>query len=86
MLIAVIGILCASLFLLLIRLILGATVFDRLLAANIFGTNIVVLIVILSVVKNTESYIDIALIYAFLNFVGIIGFLRFYEYKNSKKK
>ena len=83
MLIGAIGALCVSLVLLLIRLILGATVFDRLLAANIFGTNIVVLIVILAVVKDTESYIDIALVYAFLNFIATIGFLRFYEIRKK---
>jgi multicomponent Na+:H+ antiporter subunit F len=84
MLTAVIAAICVSLILLLIRLILGATVFDRLLAANIIGTNIVVLIVLLAVAKDTESYIDIALIYAFLNFVGTVGFLRFYQQKNEK--
>ena len=75
-----------AILLLLIRAVKGPTVFDRLLAANIVGTNIVVLVVLFGVVTKSDYYVDIALVYAFLNFVATIGFLRFFKYKSFKGK
>ncbi|PIR34637.1 MAG: pH regulation protein F [Alphaproteobacteria bacterium CG11_big_fil_rev_8_21_14_0_20_44_7] len=72
--------LCVSMILLLMRAILGPSVFDRILASNLFTTNVVLLIVALAFIKDNPSYIDVALVYAFLNFVATIGFLRFFKY------
>lgn len=82
--IAVIAFLSVSMIMLLIRAMLGPSIFDRLLAANIFTTNVVVLIAVLAFVKESPSYIDVALVYVFLNFVATIGFLRFFKYGTFK--
>lgn len=73
-----------SMLLLLARAMLGPSIFDRLLAANIFTTNIVVLIAVLAFAKDSPSYIDVALVYVFLNFTATIGFLRFFKYGTFK--
>lgn len=64
----------------LVRAFLGPTLFDRILAVNMFGTKTVLLIAVLGVVSGQSSFIDIAIVYALINFVGIIALLRFFEY------
>jgi multicomponent Na+:H+ antiporter subunit F len=73
---AIIGL---SMLLLLVRAVLGPTIFDRILAVNVFGTNVVVLILLLAFIFETPSFIDMALVYALLNFVATLGFLRFFK-------
>ncbi len=68
-----------SLILLFIRLYLGPSIFDRLLVMNSAGTCVTLLIVLLGAAQNTEFYLDIALIYALINFVSTIAFLRYFE-------
>ena len=74
---AVLGI---SIIMLLVRLILGPSIFDKILSANLIGTNIILVILFIGFGNDAKSYIDIALVYAFLNFVATIGFLRFFRY------
>jgi multicomponent Na+:H+ antiporter subunit F len=71
---------CISMFMLLARAVKGPTIFDRILAANLFGTNVVILIVMIAYSFETASFIDMALVYAFLNFVATIALLRFFRY------
>ena len=73
------ALICLSLLLLLVRAVLGATIFDRILAANVFGTNAVVLIVLIAFATDSPAFIDMALVYALLNFVATIAFLRFFK-------
>lgn len=77
--IAALAFIIISMLLLLVRAIMGPTVFDKILAANLFGTNIILLIVIIGYSNGNKSYIDIALVYAFLNFIGTIGLLRYFK-------
>lgn len=80
MILAALAVLALSIILLIIRAALGKTMFDRILAANLIGTNIVLVILFLGFEDESKSYIDVALVYAFLNFVATIGFLRFFRY------
>jgi multicomponent Na+:H+ antiporter subunit F len=64
----------------LLRALLGPTVFDRVLAGNCFGTHIIVLIVLIGEYTGTELYIDIAITYALINFIAVVGLLRFFKY------
>lgn len=83
----VIACICISMFMLLARAVKGPTIFDRILAANIFGTNVVLLIVMVAYSFETASFIDMALVYAFLNFVATVALLRFFRYgKFSSEK
>ena len=66
---------CMSLTL--VRLMLGPTVFDRLLAANSFGTKTVLLLALIGFLFERPDFLDLALIYALINFVGVIAVLKF---------
>lgn len=74
-----------SLIMVIIRGILGPTVFDRILAANLFGTKIVVFIVLLGHFIGTEFFIDVALIYALINFITTIALLRYFKYEGQEE-
>jgi multicomponent Na+:H+ antiporter subunit F len=62
------------------RALLGPTIYDRILAVNLFGTKTVLLIAVMSVFAGRPDYLDIALVYALINFISIIGVLRYFEY------
>ncbi len=75
--IIVISAILISMLLILIRALRGKTLFDRMLAANSFGTKTVILIVMLGFITNNTMYLDIALVYVMINFIATIGFLKF---------
>lgn len=62
------------------RLLLGRTSFDRLLAASAIGTNAVVLLVLIGFVfERPDSFVDLALSYALLNFIGTVAVGKYLE-------
>jgi len=71
-----------TMLLALIRGFLGPTVYDRLLAANSFGTKTVLLIAVLGFLSGRPEFLDVALVYALINFIGIIAVLKYFEYGN----
>ena len=58
------------------RAIAGPSVFDRITAVNLFGTKTVLLISILAFVSGRTDLLDIALVYALINFIGVIAVLK----------
>tara|TARA_B100001971_G_scaffold59814_3_gene54858 strand:- start:3175 stop:3459 length:285 start_codon:yes stop_codon:yes gene_type:complete len=66
--------------LILVRAFLGPTVFDRILAVNSFGTKTVLFIAVYGFLTGRPEFLDIALVYALINFIGTIAVLRFFEY------
>ena len=55
------------------RLLVGRTPFDRLLAAAAIGTNAVILLVLIGFVfERPDMFVDLALSYALLNFIGTV--------------
>lgn len=64
----------------LVRALVGPTVYDRILAVNMFGTKTVLLIALLSFITGRMDVLDIALAYALINFISVIAVLRFFEY------
>jgi multicomponent Na+:H+ antiporter subunit F len=61
----------------LIRAILGPTVFDRILAVNSFGTKTVLLIAVEGYLAGRPDFLDLALVYALINFIGTIAVMKF---------
>lgn len=57
----------------LVRAILGPTVYDRILAVNMFGTLTVVLIAVVGFLMGRPEWLDIALLYALITFVGTLA-------------
>ena len=68
----------------LIRAFLGPTLYDRILAVNNFGTKTVLLIAVMDFLSGRPDFLDIAIVYALINFISIIGVLRFFEYAEKK--
>ncbi|MEM7401129.1 MAG: monovalent cation/H+ antiporter complex subunit F [Pseudomonadota bacterium] len=64
----------------LIRAALGPTVFDRILAINTFGTATVLLIALLGFLTARPDFMDIALLYALINFIATIAVLKLFRY------
>jgi multicomponent Na+:H+ antiporter subunit F len=63
----------------LIRASLGPTVFDRILALNMFGTKTVLLIAVLGFATGRPEWLDLGMVYALMNFIGVIAVLRFWR-------
>ena len=69
-----------------IRGIMGPTLYDRILAVNMFGTKTVLLISLLGFVMGRPEFLDIAIVYALINFISVIGVLHYSDasiFKNS---
>ncbi len=67
------------------RAVLGPSIYDRILAVNMFGTKTVVLIAALGFLMGRPDFLDIALVYSLINFISIIGVLRFFEYTHPAR-
>jgi multicomponent Na+:H+ antiporter subunit F len=70
----------------LVRGFAGPTIFDRVLAANLFGTKTVLLIAVLGFLFGRPEFLDIALIYALMNFISVIALLRYFEHTQKAEK
>ena len=68
-----------TLLLALCRALAGPTVWDRILAANMFGTKTVLLIAVYGFLTERPEFLDLALIYVLINFVGLLAVLRFVQ-------
>jgi multicomponent Na+:H+ antiporter subunit F len=65
-----------------IRAMAGPTVFDRVLALNMFGTKTVLLICVVCFAMKPErqDFLDLALLYSLMNFIGMVALLRFSQF------
>jgi multicomponent Na+:H+ antiporter subunit F len=69
----------AVMALVLVRALRGPTVYDRILAVNMFGTKTVLLLALMAFISGRLDVLDIALAYALINFISVIAVLRFFE-------
>lgn len=74
--------LMVALALMLIRVLAGPTLYDRVLAVNSFGTKTVLLLALLGYIMGRPDFMDIALLYAMINFVATIAILKFFRYRS----
>ena len=65
--------------LILVRIILGKTTFDRVLAVNSLGTVIVIGISLHGFYSNRPEFLDIAIVYALINFIGTVAVLKLFS-------
>ncbi|MBI2587010.1 MAG: cation:proton antiporter [Rhodospirillales bacterium] len=64
------------------RAIKGPTVYDRILAVNAFGTLTVVLIAVYGFLSGRPEFLDLALVYALINFIGTIAVSKYVEFSH----
>ena len=62
-----------------IRAVKGPTTYDRVLAVNVFGTKTVLLLALLGYIGDRTGFLDIAVLYALINFLATIALLTFVE-------
>ena len=65
--------------LILVRIILGKTTYDRVLAVNSLGTVIVIGISLHGFYSNRPEFLDIAIVYALINFIGTVAVLKLFS-------
>ncbi len=62
------------------RALMGPTVYDRIAAVNMFGTKTVLLIAVFAFLSERTDLLDIAIVYALINFIGVVAVLRLVEH------
>ena len=63
----------------LVRTALGPTAFDRVLAVNAIGTLLILGIALHGFIMERPEFVDIALLYAILNFIGTFAVLKIFS-------
>jgi len=66
-----------SMAMLLVRATRGPTVYDRILALNNFGTQTVLFIAVLNFLTGRPEFLDLALVYAMMNFISTIAVMKY---------
>jgi multicomponent Na+:H+ antiporter subunit F len=70
-----------SMVMMLGRLLGGPTLYDRLLAVNSFGTKTVLFLCVFCFVIGRPDGVDIAILYALMNFIATVAVLKFFRYR-----
>lgn len=68
----------------LVRALRGPSVYDRVLAVNMFGTKTVLLLSVIAYLFGRPDFLDLALAYALINLVGVLAVLEFIQKKPRK--
>ena len=75
-------ILCFLVFLCLYRVIFGPTVIDRIIGVGVVGTKtLIILLLVGFIYKRPDMFVDISLLYAVLNFIGVLIFAKYFVKK-----
>lgn len=70
--------LALALFACLIRAIRGPRIADRLVAVNMMGTMVMVIMTVMSLLLNESYLVDISLIYAMISFLAVVVITKVY--------
>ena len=68
----------------LVRALMGPSVYDRVLAVNVFGTKTVLLLSVIAFLYGRPDFLDLALAYALVNMVGVLAVLEYFQNRVSK--
>ena len=67
------------------RVAVGRTIFDRVIAAGLVGTNGFILLVVIGFIYGRiDMFVDIAIAYALLNFIVVIVMGKYFERTGEK--
>lgn len=75
-----------TMILALTRALLGPSVYDRVLAVNLFGTKTVLLLAVIAFLYGRPDFLDLALAYALINFVSVLAVLVFFQNRAKRKE
>ena len=84
----VLFLLAAMLFACLIRAVRGPRIADRIVAVNMMGTMVMVMIAVMALLLRESYLVDICLIYAMVSFLAVIVLAKVYmgTYEEKRKK
>jgi len=61
------------------RGIFGPTVVDRVIGVGVVGTKTLIILLLIGLLyKRLDMFVDIALVYAMLNFIGVLIFAKYF--------
>lgn len=64
------------------RVVFGPTIIDRIVGVNVIGTKTIAVILVIGIIfEQVDFFIDIAFVYALINFIGTLAFSRYFEEK-----
>ena len=81
---AAVAAIVVTVLLALVRAFLGPMVYDRVVAVNAIGTMTVLLIAAVGFLMGRPEFLDIALVYALINFIGTIAVLRYIKRRRAR--
>ena len=70
----------AALVLVVVRVLKGPTLFDRVLAGNSVGSLAIIFLAVLGFVNGRPEWLDIAITYGVLNLIGTLAILKFFRH------
>jgi multicomponent Na+:H+ antiporter subunit F len=68
------------------RAVMGPTVYDRVLSVNMFGTKTVLLLSVIAFLYGRPDFLDLALAYALINFIGVLAVLEFFRSRARRRE
>ena len=68
-----------AIFITFIRVLLGPTFPDRVIAMDVVGVNLITAIAILSILSHTKAFLDVILVLGILAFISTISYSKFLE-------
>lgn len=68
-----------------IRGLKGPTIYDRILAMNMFGTKTVLFVAVVAYLYERPDFLDLALAYALINFIGVLAVLQFFQNREARQ-
>lgn len=80
MIAAALAALMVVMLMVLLRAWLGPSLYDRILAINTFGSVTVLVIAMLGFHMQRPDFMDIALVYSLINFIGTVAILKLYRF------
>ena len=78
-----------AMILTLTRAFIGPSLYDRILSVNSFGTLTVLFIVVHGFLNDRPEFLDLAIVYGLLNFIGTVAVLKFFgmrEYGSERER
>lgn len=73
----------AAVILALVRFLKGPTIYDRIASIDVMTLITTAVLVFLAVLYKRAYYLDVAIVYSILSFIGVVAFARFMEKKND---
>ncbi len=70
----------AALVLVVVRVVKGPTLFDRVLAGNSVGTLAIIFLSVLGFLNGRPEWLDLGITYGVLNLIGTLAILKFFRH------